>query len=174
MIKFWSILMLSMTGVLLAESAQVKHSFEKNDFSGWNMQGEGWSIYAKAASDGEKSAMCVIPKGTAPQLKACALQIKQAAPGWVLTARIDVSGKVKSKSSNLSFVVMCLDKDGNTLREERKKIIAPSKEFQKIALPEIVVPSGTVEAYLMVVVEVTQTTKGKDWWRFDNVVIDVK
>ena len=163
-----------MASVMLVESAPVKHSFESGDFSGWKTDGQKWSVYGKSATDGKKSAMCVISKGTAPGLQACIVGIDKAEPGWIISAKLDVSGKVKSNSSKANLTLICVDAAGNTLREVKKTIVAPSTTFQTVVLEELDVPSGTAQAYLMIVVEVTQKSRAKEWWRFDNVVIEVK
>jgi hypothetical protein len=172
--KFGAVLVLIIASVMFADSAQIKSNFEAGDFSGWNTQGEGWSIYKKAASNGKNSAMCVVKKGEAAGLKACARIVEKAEPGWVVTARLDVSGKAKSRSSKSSFALMCIDADGNTIREVKKQVVAPATEFKTIVLEELIVPSGTKEVYFMMVVEIAQTAKSKEWWRFDNVIIEVK
>ncbi len=163
-----------LAGVMFAASAQLRSSFEGGDFSGWTTQGEGWSIYEKAASAGVKSAMCTVSKGDAPGLKACVMVIKKAEPGWVIKAELDVAGKVKSNSSKVSLAVLCIDEAGNTLQEVKKQITAPTAEFKKVILSELVIPTGTAEAYFMIVVEVSKEAKAKEWWRFDNVVIELK
>ncbi len=172
--KFGAVIMLMMASAMLAESAQVKSSFESGDFTGWNKQGEGWTVYAKAASKGEKSAMYTVAKGEEAGLKACARIVENAGPGWVITAQVDIAGKAKSKSSKVNLALMCIDAEGNTLREVKKQVTSPSVKFQKVTLDELIVPSGTKEVYFMMVVEVTQVAKAKEWWRFDNIVIDVK
>ncbi len=160
--------------VLSSGAAQSKYSFEVGDFAGWTVQGEAWSIYTKAASDGEKSAMCSISKGDAPGLKACARPVEKADAGWVVNAKLDICGKAKSNSSKATVVLMCVDEKGGTIREVKKEILVPASKFENVSLPEIVVPSGTVETYLMLVVEVTKPAGANEWWRFDNVVIEVK
>ena len=157
----------------MACAEKTKASFESGDFTGWDTQGKGWSVYAKAGSDGEKSAMCVVEKGEAPGLKALARKVNKADVGWAVKVSLDISGKAKSKSTKASIVVMCLDKDGKPIREVKQEVTAPNTKFQKISLPEIIVPSGTVETYLMLVVETVKPAAAKEWWRFDNVVIDV-
>ena len=78
MSKFSVIPLLIWAGVMFADSAQIRSSFEGGDFAGWNTQGDGWSIDEKAASTGVKSAMYTVSKGDAPGLKACAMVIKKA------------------------------------------------------------------------------------------------
>ncbi|VGO14576.1 hypothetical protein PDESU_03139 [Pontiella desulfatans] len=151
----------------------MKSSFESGDFTGWTIQGKGWSIYAKAASNGEKSAMCSIAKGDAPEMKACVRTIAKADAGWVVKGSVDVAGKIKG-NSKATVVLMCIDAEGKTLRESKKVITKPSATFQTITLSDFVVPSGTAETYLMLVVETIKTSTAKEWWRFDNVVVEVE
>lgn len=155
-------------------ATKTKSSFEAGDFSGWNAQGKGWTVYDRAASDGSKSAMCSVAKGEPVGLKACAKVISKAEPGFIVKVDLDVAGKVKSKSSEAKITLICLDKSGTILQEVEKKIAVPSTKFQKISVPELMVPSGTVQTYLMLMVEVKKPAKAAEWWRFDNVVIDVK
>ncbi|MDF7801704.1 hypothetical protein P4C99_19660 [Pontiellaceae bacterium B1224] len=155
-------------------SEQTKSSFESGDFTGWNAQGAGWSVYSKAGSDGSKSAMCSIAKKEPAGLKACAKAISSAEPGWIVQVDLDIAGKVKSQSSTAKATVVCLDATGKILQEVEKVITVPSEEFKKVSLPELIVPSGTAQTYLMLMVEVKQTAKSKEWWRFDNIIINVK
>ncbi len=172
--KIYMLGLLLTLSVVRVESASIKYSFESGDFSNWKTEGQKWSIYKRSATDGTKSAMCTLSKGSAPGVQACIVGIKDANPGWVLVAKLDVSGKVKSNSSKLNLTLICVDVAGNTLREVKKTIVAPSAEFQTVVLPELDVPSGTTEAYFMIGVEVTQPPSSKEWWRFDNVVLQVK
>lgn len=160
--------------MLNAGAEKIRSSFESGELTGWNSQGKGWSVYAKAGSDGEKSAMCIVEKGEEAGLKALAREIEKAEPGWMVKVDLAIAGRAKSQSSKASVVLMCVDKDGTPLREVKKEISKPETGFQRLSLPEVVVPSGTVETYLMLVVEVKQTSGAKEWWRFDNIVIDVK
>lgn len=154
--------------------AQGKSSFETGDFTGWNVQGKGWSIYTKDASDGSKSAMCTVPKGDpAGGVMACAKVIK-AQPGFVIKVDLDLAGKAKKRSSRVKISVICVDAAGNILQEVEKKVAIPSSEFQKVSVPELIVPAKTAEAYVMLMVEVAKPVKSTEWWRFDNVVIQVK
>ncbi|MDF7808486.1 hypothetical protein P4E94_13625 [Pontiellaceae bacterium B12219] len=155
-------------------SAQTKSSFEIGDFTGWSAQGSGWSIYGRAASDGNKSAMCEVSKGEAPGLKACAKLIDKAEPGWIVTADLDIAGKNKAGSSRAKISVVCLDAAGSILAEVEKVVSKPSTDFKKVVVPELLVPSGTKQTYLMLMVEVTEASKAKEWWRFDNISIVVK
>lgn len=155
-------------------ASQMKSSFESGDFSGWNAQGKGWSVYSKAASDGEKSAMCLVNKGESVGLKACAKTVSKAEPGFIVKVDLDVAGKAKARNSNAKVSVICVDRAGNILKEVEKKVSLATSKFIKVSVPELMVPSGTVETYLMLMVEVSQPSKGKEWWRFDNVVIQVK
>lgn len=161
-------------GVASAHAGQTKSSFESGDFTGWNAQGTGWSVYSKAGSDGKKSAMCSIAKKEPAGVKACAKPISNAEPGWIVKVDLDIAGKVKSQSSTAKVTVICLDATGKILKEVEKVISVPSEEFKKISLPELIVPSGTAQTYLMLMVEVKQTAKAKEWWRFDNIIINVK
>ncbi|MDF7824851.1 hypothetical protein P4B35_12570 [Pontiellaceae bacterium B12227] len=170
-----TVLALIAVGVASVGAAQVKSSFESGDFSGWNAQGKGWTVYSRAASDGEKSAMCSVSKGEPAGLKACAKLISKAEPGWVVKVDLDIAGKAKSQSSKAKVSVICIDAAGNILQEKEKVLSAPSTKFQKLSIPEVIVPSGTAETYLMLMVEVKKpAAKAAEWWRFDNVVIDVK
>lgn len=168
------VLALMLAGTASVYAKPVKSSFESGDFSGWNAQGKGWSVYAKAGSDGSKSAMCSVAKGEPVGLKACAKSINKADPGWIVKVNLDIAGKAKSQSSKAKVTLICLGATGSILQEVEKVITVPSAEFKKISLPELIVPPGTVETYLMLMVEVKQPAKSKEWWRFDNVVIDVK
>lgn len=168
------VLALIAAGTASVYAAQTKSSFESGDFIGWNAQGKGWTVYEKAGSDGKKSAMCSILKGEPVGLKACAKSISKADPGWIVKVDLDISGKAKSQSSKAKVTVVCLDATGQILQEVEKVISVPSKDFQKVSLPELIVPSGTAETYLMLMVEVKQSAKANEWWRFDNVVINVK
>lgn len=155
-------------------ATQIKEGFESGTFSGWNVQGEGWSVYAKAASEGEKSAMVAIQKNEPAGLKAAVRLVEKAEAGWVVQVRMDVAGKVRTNSSQFTVSLVCVDQEGGILREVEKKVAEPSTNFSRISLPELVVPSGTVETYLMIVVEVPDAAKSSEWWRFDNVVVELK
>lgn len=168
------VLALLVAGTVSVYAKQTKSSFESGDFSGWNAQGKGWSVYAKAGSDGKKSAMCSVSKGEPVGLKACAKSINKADPGWIVKVDLDIAGKAKSQSSKAKVTVVCLDASGKILQEVEKVITVPLADFKKVSLPELIVPPGTVETYLMLMVEVKKTAKANEWWRFDNVVIDVK
>ncbi|QBG47241.1 hypothetical protein EGM51_07470 [Verrucomicrobia bacterium S94] len=161
---------------LVAEGAlaQGKSSFETGDFTGWNVQGKGWSIYAKDASDGSKSAMCTVSKGEpAGGVMACAKVIK-AQPGFVVKVDLDLVGKAKKRSSRVKISVICVDAAGNILQEVEKKVAVPPSEFQTVSVPELIVPAKTAETYVMLMVEVAKPVKSTEWWRFDNVRIQVK
>jgi hypothetical protein len=173
-LHFIVIAVLISIGMAMVCSAQTKSSFETGDFTGWSAQGSGWSVYGRAASDGSKSAMCEVAKGEAPGLKACAKLIDKADPGWIVTANLDISGKNKSASSKAKISIVCLDAAGSILGEVEKVISSPSTDFKKVTVPELIVPSGTKQTYLMLMVEVTQSSKAKEWWRFDNVSVVVK
>lgn len=168
------VLALLVAGTATVYAKQTKSSFESGDFSGWNAQGTGWTVYTKAASDGKKSAMCSVSKGEPVGLKACAKSINKADPGWIVKVDLDISGKAKFQSSKAKVTVVCLSETGKILKEVEKVITVPTTEFKKVSLPELIVPPGTVETYLMLMVEVQKPAKAKEWWRFDNVVIDVK
>lgn len=172
--KMSVVLALMVAGVASVYAAQTKSSFESGDFTGWNAQGAGWTVYSKAGSDGKKSAMCSVSKKETPGLKACAKSISNANPGWIVQVDFDICGKAKSQSSKAKATVVCLDATGKILQEVEKVIPMPPEDFQKISLPELIVPSGTAQTYLMLMVEVTQTAKANEWWRFDNVIINVK
>ncbi len=172
--KSFGFLVLLMANTVFAGTAPVKSSFEDGTFAGWNVQGGEWSIYTKAGSDGKKSAMCSISKGRAAGVLACARVIEKASPGWMVKVDLDVAGKAKYKNSKMNVSVMCIDADGNTIKEVKKQISTPSTSFQKVSLDELMIPSGTAETYLMIVVELADKSRGKEWWRFDNVVIQVK
>ena len=161
-------------GVASAGATQLKSSFEAGDFTGWNAQGKGWSIYKRAASDGTKSAMCSVSRGEAAGLKACAKVISGAEPGWIVKVELDIAGKAKSKSSKAKISVICVDSSGTIISEVERVVSASSPKFKKLSIPELIVPSGTTETYLMLMVEVGQTAKSAEWWRFDNVIIVVK
>lgn len=152
---------------------KTKASFESGDFAGWDTQGKGWSVYDKDGSDGEKSAMCVVEKGEAPGLKALARKINNADVGWLIKVSFDIAGKAKDKSSKATVAVMFLDKEGRVIREVKKMVTEPNAKFQKFSLPETIVPSGTAETYLMLVVETVKPATAKEWWRFDNIGIGV-
>lgn len=168
------ILALMVAGVTTVYAAPTKSSFESGELTGWNAQGKGWAVYSKAGSDGKKSAMCSVSKGEPVGLKACAKSVSKAAPGWIVQVNLDIAGKARSESSKAKVTVVCLDATGQILQEVEKVITVPSAEFKKVSLPELIVPSGTVQTYVMLMVEVKQTSKANEWWRFDNVVIDVK
>ena len=165
---------LVVAGVASVGATQQKSSFEGGDFAGWNAQGKGWSVYGRAASDGSKSAMCSVSKGEAAGLKACAKVVSKAEPGWIVKVDLDIAGKTKTKSSKGKVSVICVDAAGTILAEVERVVFAPSTKFQKVSIPELIVPSGTTETYLMLMVEVQHEAKSSEWWRFDNVIIDVK
>lgn len=167
-------LFIAFFAVGLSTAAQTKSSFEAGDFTGWNAQGSGWAVYSKAASEGKKSAMCSVAKNEQPNVKACAKVISKADPGFIVKVDLDVAGKAKHKSSTVKISVICVDAGGSILQEVEKKITTPSADFKRISVPELIVPSGTAETYLMMMVEVTKKAKSAEWWRFDNVVIQVK
>ena len=155
----------------MAEATQVRSGFE-SDFSGWTTQGNGWSITDKSVFEGKKAALCTIPKGDPAGLKACAFLVEKAAAGWVVKADFQVAGKTKDGSS-LTASLVCIDAQGNILREEKKTLTNPPNEFRALSLPEVIVPSGTAETYLMLVVELKEPARSKEWWLFDNVVIHI-
>lgn len=107
-------------------------------------------------------------------MKACIRVIEKAEPGWIIKASLDISGKAKSQSSMAKIVLMCIDEQGNTLRESKKEISSPQAKFQAVTVPEIVIPSGTAATYMMLVVEVTDVASGNEYWRFDDVIISVQ
>lgn len=174
LIKYSILLALSIAGVLTVSATQTKSSFEGGDFSGWNAQGKGWAVYGRASSDGSKSAMCSISKGDPVGIKACAKSVSKAQPGFIVKVDLDIAGKSKAKYSKAKVSVICVDNTGQILQEVEKVISTPTGKFHKISIPELMVPSGTVETYLMLMVEVNQASRSSEWWRFDNVTIDVK
>jgi hypothetical protein len=157
----------------LAWSANIISSFEGGSFAGWTTQGDGWSVYGRAASDGKKSAMCSVSKGEAG-MKACVRMIDQAEPGWIIKANLDIAGKTKTKSSKAKVVIMCIDAKGNTLRESAKELTVAPAKFQSVSIPEIVIPSGTAATYMMLVVEIPEPARGNEYWRFDDVIINIQ
>jgi len=162
------------TALFSTRAAVTTSSFESGDFSGWNAQGEGWAVNDTEASSGKKSAYCAISKGEAPGVKACAKVIPKASPGYVIKGSLDVAGKVKYNCSHVKISIICVDITGKILSEVEKKVNAPSPDFTKVTVPELIVPSGTAHAYIMLIVEVTQPAKSSEWWRFDNIVIQVQ
>lgn len=172
-IQFLTVLVV-FAAIASARAAVTVSSFEAGDFSGWNAQGTGWAVNDKEASNGTKSAYCVVSKGEAPGVKACAKVIPKAAPGFVINASLDLAGKNKRKSSNAKISIICVDSTGNILSEVEKKVSAPSTDFKKVTVPELIIPSGTAQTYFMLMIEVTQPAKSSEWWRFDNVVIKVE
>lgn len=172
--RFSTVAAILLGSAVFAFSANIISSFEGGSFAGWTTQGNGWSVYGRAASDGKKSAMCQISKGEGAGMKACIRMIDQAEPGWIIKATLDISGKAKTKSSKAKVVLMCIDEKGNTLRESKKEIAVPPSDFQSYTIPEIVIPSGTAAAYMMLVIEVSETARGNEYWRFDDVIINVK
>ena len=118
--------------------------------------------------------MLKVSKGEAAGLKAAARLIPNTYAGSVIKVEFDVAGKVKTQSSKLTASVVCVDAAGQILREEKKTTTSPSSDFSRLSLPELIVPSGTAEAYLMWVVELPTAARGNEWWRFDNVRIEVK
>ena len=174
MSKILPYFMLVMALAAGARAARQESGFEQGDFSGWNTQGSGWSVYAKAASEGKKCAMVSVAKGEAAGLKAAAKPILGVEPGSVLKVELDVAGRTKTSSSSLTASVICVDAAGSALREVKKKVARPAEDFRTLKLPELVVPSGTAEAYLMLVVEVPAEARGHEWWRFDRVVFNVE
>ena len=172
--RFGAVIALVLASGSLAWSAVIKSSFESGEFTDWTVQGEGWSVYGRAGSDGEKSAQCSVSKGEGPAMKACMRSIGKVMDGAVIKSRIDVYGKSKTKSSQVKIALMCVDAQGGILREVKKELTVPSSKFKRITLPEVIVPSGTVETYFMIVVEVPAAAKGNEWWRFDNIYINVQ
>ncbi|WP_372797984.1 hypothetical protein [Pontiella sp.] len=163
----------ALAAVGTVQAAQTNSSFETGDFTGWNAQGAGWSVTDKGASDGRKSAQCAVARDEAPNVKACAKVISNAKPGFLIRVNLDVAGKNKHKSSSAKISVICVDKAGAILAEQEKKISAPQTEFGRVTVPELLVPSGTAEAYLMLMVEVATPARSAEWWRFDRVDISV-
>ena len=172
--KFGESLILVAVFACCAESAHGNTGFENGDFSGWTTQGSGWSITEKMVFEGEKAAMCSITKREPATLKACVLLVDKAKAGWVVKADLQVMGKARSKSSSMTASIVCIDSAGEVLRESKKTLSTAPKEYQRISLPEVIVPSGTEETYLMLVVELKDEAKGNEWWRFDDVVVQVK
>lgn len=160
--------------VTAAYAEKTRASFESGDFTGWTKQGSGWTVDGKMAVHGEKSALCMVEKGEKPGLKACAREIPEAEAGWVVKVEARIAGKKNTERSKVSIAVICVGKDGKTLREVKKEVTRPNGDFALISLPEMIIPSGAVKTYLMLVVEVTKESKAKEWWRFDDVSIDVK
>ncbi|WP_322607230.1 hypothetical protein [Pontiella agarivorans] len=153
--------------------AQGKSSFETGDFTGWNVQGKGWTIYSRDASDGSKSALCTVSKGEPAGVMACAKVVK-AQPGFVVKVDLDLAGKARHNSSRVKISVICVDAGGGILQEVEKTVAVPSSDFHRISVPELIVPAKTAETYVMLMVEVTKTAKSTEWWRFDNVLIRVE
>jgi len=118
--------------------------------------------------------MCSVSKGEAPHLKACAHLIEKAEAGWVVKADLWIAGKNKSESSVFTASIVCIDSGGSILREVKKKLSKPDRAAQQLTLPEIIIPSGTAETYLMLVVEVTQEARGNEWWKFDDITVLIK
>ena len=121
------------------------------------------------------SAMCSVLKGNGPELRACAQAINRAAPGKTIHISLDVAGIAVQKTphSKGSVVVLCTDADGQVLAEYRHDIVKPKAGFQRVEIADVVIPPDTVETHLMLLVEVYEVATDGDWWRFDNINIQV-
>jgi hypothetical protein len=145
--------------------------FETADFSGWNMRGKGWSIIEVKDRDGKRSAECAIVTGDEPELRAAIQLIPNADPGKIIEVSLDAAVTVVTKTpASTSYVtVMCTGSDGSVLKEYRKDFVRLKTTFRKMTLDNVVVPPGTVETYLMIVVEISEKAPGNSGWRFDNI-----
>lgn len=150
--------------------------FETKDFSGWDTSGKGWSIDGKLFSEGAFSALCSVSKGDKPELRACVQKISGVAAGKIVEVSADVSGfdVVKTPNSKACLAVLCFGDKGQVLKEYRSSVDRPGSAFQPVEIDDAVVLPGTRQIYIMLVVEVFQPAMDGDWWRFDNVKLDVR
>lgn len=165
-------------GFCMSSPAQVmlqNPGFEAHDFSGWTTTGEGWSIDKKIFSQGEASALCRVKEGDAVGLRACLQTFSGIDPDRIIEVSLDVSAVdvYQTPNSKACLAILCMDEQGNVLKEYRSGVIIPRSTFQKLEIDDAVVLPETHQVYVMLVVEVYKTATDDDWWRFDDVRLQV-
>jgi hypothetical protein len=170
-----TIVLSGLVGISLAEPMLYNRSFESGDFVGWETHGKGWSINGKMASEGRVSAMCGVQKGEEPTLKACSQKINGASAGKRISVSMDVAAIAVQQTPNTkaSIIILCVDENGTALKEFRHDLVDLKAQFQKVKIPIAIVPEDSAECHLMLIVENDQVAKDGDWWRFDNVNIQI-
>ena len=175
-----SILMTLLTITSLSFSAFASkimnnRGFESGDFAGWKTAGQGWEVSSNIASEGRMSAMCSVKKGETAEIRACIQKINNVFPGKRMRLSVDVMAIAVTKTPNSrgSIVILCTNAEGSVLKEYRHDLVRPKAQFQNVVIENAVVPEGTVETHLMLVVEGYQLAADGDWWRFDNVNIQI-
>ena len=150
--------------------------FETGDFTGWTTSGKGWTIDTQSASEGTASALCTVGKGDGPQLRACLQKIEGIPAGKILEASLDVSATdaYQTQNSTAFLAILCFDGRGELLNEYRTSTPVLKPTFRHIKIDDAVVLPGTEQVYVMLVVEVYQTASDNDFWRFDNVRLQVR
>ena len=151
-------------------------SFESGDLIGWETHGLNWSTTDKHASEGRIAAECAVMKGDAPELRACSQPINGVYSGKSICLSLDVSAIAVTQSPNSkgTVLILCVDAEGKPTGEFRQELVEPKATFMRVQLDVDTVPVGTVEAHLMLLVEITRPAVDGDWWLFDNVNIQIK
>lgn len=171
------VLMVLMAALAGTASAKIleNRGFESGDFAGWKTHGKGWKVQSKHSTEGMVAAQCAVMKGDEPGLRACAQLINHADIGKMISVSLDVSGIAVplTPNSESRIMIVCVDANGKMIKEYQESIDNPKTQFQSVKLENAVVPHGTVEIYLMLVVEVTKTAIDGDWWNFDNINIQI-
>jgi len=149
--------------------------FESGDLKGWSYFGKGWSVNSKQASEGTNSLVNAVLKGNIPELRGCGQKLK-VQPGQVLSVSVDVSAvAVKlTPNSQAHMLLIFLDENGNMLRKYKTIVEDIRMPWQTLAVRGAVVPEKAVEAYIVLVVEVTRKAADGDWWRFDNLRVEIR
>ncbi|MBN2786543.1 MAG: hypothetical protein JXR25_17130 [Pontiellaceae bacterium] len=150
--------------------------FESRDYSGWAIRGAGWSIDHKKVSKGESAAVCRVKKGDAAETRACVQALSGIEVGRIVEVQVDVSAisVVQSANSKVCLAVLCMDTKNNLIKEYRSGVTSPGTAFMPVKIDDAVILPGTEQVYVMLVVEVFRNAEDDDWWRFDEVLLNIR
>ncbi len=172
-----------LAGIVVAATCDVSSAagllrnagFESQDFTGWITSGKGWTIDKDVVAEGTCSALCTVGKGEKAGTRACLQKITGIEANRIIQVSLDVSGTnvARTPNSKACLAILCVDAGGNVLKEYRASVIKPTNAFRELKIDDAIVLPTTAQVYIMLVVEVYQTASNDDWWRFDNVKIDI-
>lgn len=170
-----SLFFVAATGITSAQDFLRNPSFESRDFSGWTANGKGWSVSNKQSSEGKFSALCSVKKGDAPGMRVCLQKVGEVRSGKIVQVTLDAAAGdlANGANSKASLTILCTGAKGNVVKEYRSNILKPQTYFRQVKIDDAIVLPGTLDVYIMLVVEVYQQAIDEDWWRFDNVKANI-
>jgi hypothetical protein len=149
--------------------------FEASSFNGWVTSGKGWTICKDRCSEGACCAQCLVGKGDGPGTRACLQKLSGVEENRVVEVSLALSGVhvARTPHSKAYLAVLCVDVQGNVLKEYRSDVIMVKSAFQTVKVDDAVVLAGTKQIYVMLVVKVYAEATDEDMWRFDDVKLQL-